>query len=699
MKTTAPHSKSKPLRNRIPQKISAASIERLESRIAPAFVAALNGLVATLTGDASDEVLAISPNGALLMHNRFSAGDPGFVSDLDFDSTTPGEQTLATGAASTVIINLGAGNDTLTAGNGLSPLRVSGGPGNDILLGGDQADILSGGPGNDFIDGNRGNDTCIGGDGDDVFQWDPGDGSDKLDGSAGSDRLIFNGANIAEHLTYSAVGTRLLFTRDVANIVMDVGTVETVELNAQGGADVIAVNDLSSTDVRHLTIHLGTIGTTTPDGQLDTLSIIGSSLDDDIRVRSTENAIEVVGVAAAVRVDGFDATDTLNVLGGTGIDNVVATKSASTKLVITTDGEFENTALPGFHLSTPAGYDTGKSPSAVASGNLFGLGRDLVVANTKDNSLSVLFNSGNGTFLPAVQLSTGGVAPKSVVLEDFNNDGALDIAVTNSGSANVAVLLNNNDGTFATPALFATGQKPGILHVADLNGDGNPDLVMITAGNKLSVLPGDGTGGFGAATTIATRGLNPVDFAFADFNSDGHLDLAILHADSNNVVILTANADLTFGAPLKLAAGATPTALAVGDFNGDGRPDLAVTHAVNHFVNILFNASASSVTAFSARLKLTHAGNHATAALAVADLDQDGRDDLILGNSASGSVSVLLNAGAAVFRPVLRVDLDNTPLRKTSALAIADFNNDGRLDIAAANAGTADLSLLFSVPF
>jgi hypothetical protein len=188
-----------------------------------------------------------------------------------------------------------------------------------------------------------------------------------------------------------------------------------------------------------------------------------------------------------------------------------------------------------------------------------------------------------------------------------------------------------------------------------------------------------------------------VDFAFADFNNDGHLDLAILHAGSNNVVILPANADLTFGAPLKFSAGATPTALAIGDFNGDGRPDLAVTHAVSRFVDILFNASAGGVTAFGARLKLTHGGNHATAALAVADLDQDGRDDLILGNSASGSVSVLLNAGAAVFRPVLRVDLDNSPPRKTSALAVADFNNDGRLDIAAANGGTADLSLLFGV--
>ena len=171
------------------------------------------------------------------------------------------------------------------------------------------ADIISGGPGNDVIDGNRGNDTAIGGDGDDTFTWDPGDGSDKIDGSAGNDRLVFNGANIAEHIDYSAVGGRFRLFRDVANITMDVRTVETVDLNSLGGADVITVNDLSSTDVRQLTFHLGTFGTTNPDLLVDTLNFFGSALDDDIRVRNSENVIEVTGLAPAVRIDGFDTTD------------------------------------------------------------------------------------------------------------------------------------------------------------------------------------------------------------------------------------------------------------------------------------------------------------------------------------------------------------------------------------------------------
>src|SRR5258706_5503543 len=104
MKTVLLHSESK-RPGAVSRAFGSPSVERLESRIAPAFVATLNGLIATLTGDASDETLTIFANGALLSHNRFSAGDPGFVSDLDFDSTTPGEQTLATGAGSTVFVD------------------------------------------------------------------------------------------------------------------------------------------------------------------------------------------------------------------------------------------------------------------------------------------------------------------------------------------------------------------------------------------------------------------------------------------------------------------------------------------------------------------------------------------------------------------------------------------------------------------
>ena len=109
--------------------------------------------------------------------------------------------------------------------------------------------MLLGGDGDDFIDGNRGNDTILLGAGNDTFQWDPGDGSDVVEGQAGTDTMVFNGANIAENISLSANGQRLLFTRDIANIVMDVDGVEQVNFNALGGADHVVVNNLTGTAV------------------------------------------------------------------------------------------------------------------------------------------------------------------------------------------------------------------------------------------------------------------------------------------------------------------------------------------------------------------------------------------------------------------------------------------------------------------
>src|SRR5215471_13952806 len=94
------------------------------------------------------------------------------------------------------------------------------------------------------------------GDGDDTFVWNPGDGSDIVEGQGGFDTLQFNGANIAEQMDLSANGTRLRFTRDVGNVVMDVAGVEQVNIAALGGADTIDVHDLSGTDVTKVNINL-----------------------------------------------------------------------------------------------------------------------------------------------------------------------------------------------------------------------------------------------------------------------------------------------------------------------------------------------------------------------------------------------------------------------------------------------------------
>src|SRR6185369_12817689 len=91
-------------------------IEHLESRIAPAYTGALAGTAATLTGDGASDTLIITAVGGFLSHNRFAAGDPGFASAFDFDSTTAGVQMLAADPASTLAIDLGTGTDIVLLG-------------------------------------------------------------------------------------------------------------------------------------------------------------------------------------------------------------------------------------------------------------------------------------------------------------------------------------------------------------------------------------------------------------------------------------------------------------------------------------------------------------------------------------------------------------------------------------------------------
>ena len=92
--------------------------------------------------------------------------------------------------------------------------------------------------------------------GDDTFVWNPGDDNDTLEGQAGFDTMLFNGANVAENIDISANGGRVLFFRDIANVVMDLNDVEAIDFNALGGADTIVVNDLSGTDVTEVNTDL-----------------------------------------------------------------------------------------------------------------------------------------------------------------------------------------------------------------------------------------------------------------------------------------------------------------------------------------------------------------------------------------------------------------------------------------------------------
>jgi Ca2+-binding RTX toxin-like protein len=280
-------------------------------------------------------------------------------------------------ALDSLTVNAGAGDDVVNASGlpgGLINLTENGGAGVDFLIGSQGADLVNGGTGND---------TALMGAGDDTFTWNPGDGSDIVEGQAGTDTLQFNGANIAEKIDLSANGSRLLFTRDIASIVMDVNDVERVNFQALGGADRMTVNDLTGTDVHEVNFDLAaTAGGTTGDGAADTVIVNGTAGDDVAQVDGDSSGVVVSGLFATVRIRNAEAAnDTLTVSTLAGDDVIAASGLTADAVQLTEDGGDGNDILIG-----GAGNDNldGGAGDDVLIG---GPGQDVLDGGSGDNIL------------------------------------------------------------------------------------------------------------------------------------------------------------------------------------------------------------------------------------------------------------------------------------------------------------------------
>src|SRR4051812_4849458 len=258
-----------------------------------------------------------------------------------FDRVNPAPFSIDIGTSENLTLNANGGDDSFAATGNLAALikiTVDGGTGNDTLLGGNGADTLLGGDGNDFVDGNQGNDLALLGAGDDAFQWDPGDGSDTVEGQDGADAMRFNGANINEKMEVSANGNRVRFTRDVANITMDLRGVESVLATMRGGADLLTVDDLSGTDLTSVVADLNATGGG-DDGAADDVVVNATNGDDVVSVTGTAASTEAGGLAARVTLLGATAgSDRLTVQALDGADVVDASTVAADAALLTLDG-------------------------------------------------------------------------------------------------------------------------------------------------------------------------------------------------------------------------------------------------------------------------------------------------------------------------------------------------------------------------
>jgi hypothetical protein len=396
--------------------------------------------------------------------------------------------------------------------------------------------------------------------------------------------------------------------------------------------------------------------------------------------------------------------DPLGDLNGDGKPDIVtANNDAGTVSVLL------NATTPGASTPSFGGRNdlvAGDGPTGVALGDLNGDGRpDIVASNVLEDTLSVFLNTTTGsappTFRANVDLSMGGF-PEAVVLADLDGDGRPDIITANPGGDSVSVRVNTTASGATIPAFgseitFAVARTPRDLAVGDLNGDGRPDIVTTSqADDEVSVLISDSLPGaaphFRAHSDVAV-GADPHVLAIGDLNGDGRADVIAANHNGNTVSILLSttnpgDTNPTFRAQGQFSVGINPYSIALADLNGDGRLDVVAGNLADESVSVLLNRMAPGATLADFETETHVAGGGEARGMALADLNGDGRPDVVMANGNDANVGVLLNntapgATAASFLTLATFARAGAP----TGVALVDLNGDGRLDVVTANFG------------
>ena len=352
----------------------------------------------------------------------------------------------------------------------------------------------------------------------------------------------------------------------------------------------------------------------------------------------------------------------------------------------------------------PAGspITTGSGAISVAAGDLNGDGRsDLAVANQGDNHVSILLGNGSGGFSPAGGSPVSvGTDPVAVAIADLNGTGGLDLAVANENAAgvgSVSILLGNGSGGFSNAAgspvtTGPTGSAPQSIAVANLNGAGGLDLAVAHENDggpgNVAILLGSGSGAFSpAAGSPVTVGSLPQSIVAANLNGAGGLDLAVVNEGTNSVSILLGNGTGGFAPGSPVSTGAAPSDVGTADLNADGKADLIVVNTDGNSVSILLgngtggfsNAAGSPVT-----------GLNGPEGSTVADYNADGKLDLAVANTGTTNLSILVGNGLGGF------SASGSPLPAGGApttIVAANLNGDTKPDLAVANYDTGNVTV------
>jgi len=471
------------------------------------------------------------------------------------------------------------------------------------------------------------------------------------------------------------------------------------------------------------------------DGKLDLIYIDGQSYapsalhvllgNGDGTFIHAQDVSLPTGICASLRcaITVADVTGDGNVdiiLGGS-----VQTTPEIAVLIGNGDGTFQPPILTTFSQSNNL-YALLRD--GIGVGDLNGDGAaDLVVPDSANDLIYVLLGDNTGKFTLSSTITNG--TRDSLYLEDINGDGKLDIVATDLLGAGAEVLLGNGDGTFQPPVRYTTAPGTGAMLLTDVDGDGHPDLVAEVYPGQIMVLKGNPDGTFAAASVVATVPTADVLAGTGDFNGDGQTDLTFL--TPAGVGVLLGKGGLTYGSMQTSVSGySSYVKPVVGDFNMDGHADIAMPveggiallfgkgdgtfasadgYDVGQLVGSVtvadFNGDkfldiAAALPATFPRLLLGNGlGNFALATdqnssygsqspavnIAAADFNGDGKSDIAVLQVPNASSYLLLGNGNGSF--------DATTLLPSGSVVAGDLNNDGRADLVSISGGAIVSSL------
>lgn len=360
-------------------------------------------------------------------------------------------------------------------------------------------------------------------------------------------------------------------------------------------------------------------------------------------------------------------------------------------------------------LAAGAGCGTGERVAARTPQHAplsFTVGRGTIVPATA-RGITVVVDGSSGTF-HTLRPDTSPRVVLADTVADLDGDGLPDLVTHYNGGEESDSCSEDSGVTVCTswasvsravaPSRFRPSRVVyqsdvddlSPLAAGDVTGDGRPDLVLPFSNyygdNGVRVFVNEGAGRFVRRNRFLSTGQPPVAAALVDFDGDGRLDLVTANDEDETNRLADGSVSVFLGAKgggferrHDYPIGGGADGLVVRDLNGDGRPDVVVSRGeAGPFVSLLLNRGDGT---FTAKRDYRSASRFAEA-VAVGDVDGDGRPDLLVANGGHG-ISVLLNRGSGTFGRRLVVE----PREKVFSLATGDLNADGRADVLAETAG------------